>query len=372
MRLGLEATVVEHLRREAHRCRVQPPGRLEEQAQVGRAWSSRRPAGARARTARRPVDGRPGGLLELLRVAQEHDEPRAPGDGQRRWRATSGPPRPRTARRPRRPVLARPEPGGAGRRHGRVPRRGRLGPRRCPWRWSPRRRRTRRPRAGLLDERTVTPASSRRLDDLVEQVADDLVAVGGDADPLAVARAPRSCARRLYVLPDRRALDGEDGLVEGGAEAQAGVELASPAGRSARQSPGRHAVDGAAAGRARPVGAGRRRCRGPRPTRRGAGALALAVGAVVDGGDERRWGAALLAAALEVHRAARCRRWRSRCRESCPWRDPRPARPTLIRSPGGGTDSGTATFSCRADRPSNSSPASGSLASMRSASVRSS
>ena len=284
VRLGLEPVVVEHLGRERAEVRVEPPGRLEEEAAVGRHRGLRRRARARA-----PSRSAPGGcepcsrLVELLRVAEQDEARRGPRDrddvGERDLAGLVDEQDVDGVGHLRR----HPQPRRAGREVGPPVvelRRGRRAPR--PWRGRPADRRDGPGRRrAVLDRPDGTPSASRGREDRVEEVADDLVAGAGDPDPLARrAAASRSSVRRVYVLPApggpwigrtvrssadrepaRRVEVGLAGLAEGGAG-----RLADP--RRAARSGGRG-----------PPGAGRRRrCRGRRPTRRARAARAWCSG----------------------------------------------------------------------------------------------
>ena len=94
---------------------MEPPGRLEEQARGPAASWRRRRGRGRARSGRRRAGGCPQRLVELLRVAEQHEARRGAGRSRRRWPARSGRPRRRTGRRPRLDHLRRcPQPRGPG------------------------------------------------------------------------------------------------------------------------------------------------------------------------------------------------------------------------------------------------------------------
>ncbi len=98
-----KSVVIEQLRGEGADVRMQPPGPLQEQAERRQGWSGGSPSRCCKRRRLRPGRMRPlDGLLQLLRVAQQHDRlgraRRWPGC----WPARSGRPHPRTARRPSR------------------------------------------------------------------------------------------------------------------------------------------------------------------------------------------------------------------------------------------------------------------------------
>ena len=195
---GREAALVEHLRRERADVGVQPPGAVEEEAEVGR----HRPAPPRRWPSADSLGARRVGALErlvqLLRVAEQHQARRGRRDGEgvgerhlpglvdeqhvercrRSPRATRARPcRPTTSTSPaaRASTQRRVVVEGLGR-----------------WRRSARHRCRASGRSA-----PSTPRSLGRLGDRVEQVADHLVAVGGHADaPARRRRAPGSSARR--------------------------------------------------------------------------------------------------------------------------------------------------------------------------------
>ena len=104
VRLGLEPVVVEDLGGEGAQVRVEPPGRLEEQAAVGRHRRVRRRGRGRAPTGRRPAGGVPcSGWSSCCGSPSRTRLSRRPATSRRRSRARSGRPRRRTGRRPRRP-----------------------------------------------------------------------------------------------------------------------------------------------------------------------------------------------------------------------------------------------------------------------------
>ncbi len=131
-----------------------------------------------------------------------------------------------------------------------------------------RRRSDRSPCAGFWPIRTAHAALLRLLGDLVEQVADDLVAVGGDADP---PPAPDEVDDELGpgggLAGPGRPLDGEVRVVEQRREpAQRRRRRARPGRRRAGRAAPRVRIRGRRTGPRRTGAAGAAGCRAPRGT----------------------------------------------------------------------------------------------------------